>query len=227
VERPAPLVTEAAARANVTNEHGAGGTIRLLKNVMGLWILESCRREWRAAGGAEDYPALLAQVAALPGPAGIVFPDDPRFFNPASMTGALRAALAETGQPAPDDPVRLARVVLDSLALRYASVLATLEELTGRTVPGIHVVGGGSRNAYLNQATADATGRPVHAGPVEATAAGNVLVQALACGEVASLEEGRRRVAASLPPARYLPRQDGSWAEAGRKYREIERRSAA
>jgi rhamnulokinase len=119
-----------------------------------------------------------------------VFPDDRHFFNPASMTGALRAALAETGQAVPDDPASLARVVLDSLALRYASVVRTIESLTGEPVRGIHVVGGGCRNEYLNQATADASGRPVQAGPVEATATGNLLLQAIACGQLGSLAEG-------------------------------------
>lgn len=221
VERATPLASTAAARANFTNERGVGGTVRFLKNVMGLWIFESCRREWEAAGRGEDRETLLARVAALPGIEGIVYPDDPRFFHPARMTDELRACLRETGQPAPDDPARLAKVIFDSLALRYASVVATIEDLTGTAVTGLHVVGGGAKNAYLNQATADATGRPVLAGPVEATAAGNLLVQALACGEVASIDEGRRRLAKALPPVRYTPRRGAPWAEAARRYEEI------
>ncbi|HEY3187627.1 MAG TPA: FGGY-family carbohydrate kinase, partial [Solirubrobacteraceae bacterium] len=118
-------------------------------------------------------------------------------------------------------PVLLAKVVLDSLALRYASVLATIEELTGRRVPGVHVVGGGSLNAYLNQATADAAGRPVLAGPVEATAAGNVLVQAISRGEIASLAEGRRRLEESFRPREFTPRRRATWAEAARRYQEM------
>jgi rhamnulokinase len=123
--------------------------------------------------------------------------------------------------------VLLAKVVLDSLALRYASVLETIEGLTGREVPGIHIVGGGSRNAYLNQATADASGRPVLAGPVEATAAGNLLVQAIACGEIASLAEGRRVLRQAAPPLRFEPQRRPEWADAVRRYREIERAVAA
>jgi len=221
VEREAPLVGEAVARANFTNEMGAFGTVRFLKNVMGLWILESCLREWEAAGHPHALPDLLARVEAVGDLAGIVHPDHSRFFNPPSMTAELRASLAETGQAAPEEPVLLAKVVLDSLALRYASVLGTIEELTGRVVPGIHIVGGGSLNAYLNQATADAADRPVLAGPAEATAAGNVLVQAISRGEVASLAEGRRLLERSVRPREFVPRRRAAWAEAARRYQEM------
>jgi rhamnulokinase len=227
VERGAPLVDEAVAGANFTNEGGAFGTVRFLKNVMGLWMLESCRREWEAAGRAQDLEALLRGVEAVSGCAGFVYPDHPRFFNPSSMVAELRASLVETGQAAPDDPVRLAKVILDSLALRYASVIATIEALTGQSVPGVHVVGGGSQNAYLNQATADAAGRPVLAGPVEATATGNLLVQAIACGELRSLAEGRQLLRRSVEPRRFEPRQAGAWAEAAGRYREIEAQCTA
>lgn len=225
VEREVPLLGEAVARANFTNEGGAFGTTRFLKNVMGLWLLESCRREWEAAGHQTYLASLLEQVATVPSFVGFVVPDHPRFFHPASMTAELRASLEQTGQAPADDPVVLAKVVLDSLALRYASVLGTLEELTGRPVPGVHVVGGGSLNDYLNQATADAIGRPVVAGPVEATAAGNLLVQAVAGGELPSLAEGRRRLAASTPLRRFEPGRP--WAEAAKRYKDIEARSLA
>jgi rhamnulokinase len=226
VERDAPLLTEAAAAANLTNEVGAFGTVRLLKNVMGLWILETCRREWET-GGHDAGPALLDRVAAVETFPGVVFPDQPRFFNPRSMTAAVRASLEETGQAAPDEPALLAKVILDSLALRYASVLATIEQATGREVPGIHVVGGGALNAYLNQATADATGRPVLAGPAEATAAGNLMVQAIACGEAASLAEARHLLGQSVRPRRFTPRQPERWAEPARRFRELEARGIA
>jgi rhamnulokinase len=202
VERPAPLITAAVAAANFTNEAGAYGTTRFLKNVMGLWILESCRKEWPA----RPYDELLADVARVPGSAGRIDPDHPRFFNPASMTREVTAALAESGQAVPSDPVLLAKVILDSLAARYAEVVRTIETLTGRRVEGLHVVGGGSLNEYLNQATADASGLPVVAGPVEATAMGNLAVQAIADGEVASLADARRRIAAGLALRRYEPR---------------------
>ena len=224
VELAGPLVNDDVARANFTNEGGVGGTVRFLKNVMGLWILDSCRHEWEERRLSADLDELLTAAAAIERPPGLVYPDHPRFFNPQSMTGEVQAALAETGQGVPDDPVRLTRVVLDSLALRYASVVRTVERLTGAAIPGIHIVGGGGQNDYLNQATADASGRPVLAGPAEATATGNLLVQALASGRLASLAEGRQRVFASTRPRRYEPRASPAWAEAAERYREIEGR---
>ena len=226
VERTSPLVDEEAARANFTNEGGAFGTVRFLKNVMGLWILESCRHEWAEKGLSADLEGLLAAAAAIERPPGLVYPDHPRFFNPASMTAEVQGALAETGQRVPDDPARLARVVLDSLAFRYASVLTTIEALTGGPVRGLHIVGGGCQNDYLNQATADAARRPVRAGPAEATATGNVLLQAVASGRLESLAEGRRLVAQAARPRCYEPREGPGWREAAERYREIEGRYA-
>jgi rhamnulokinase len=207
VERRAPLLSLEAMRAGLTNEVGAGRTVRLLTNVMGLWLLESCRREWEAEGRPQPLEPLLAHVARLREPAGLIDPDDRRFFAPASMARELRGALRESGQPEAADPARLTKVILDSLARRYADVVENIERLAGQAVPGIHVVGGGSLNAYLNQATADASGRPVLAGPVEATAIGNLLVQGMAAGTIASIDEGRRLVAASFPPVRFEPRR--------------------
>jgi rhamnulokinase len=218
VELPSPLLGPDVAAANFTNEAGAYATVRLLKNVMGLWLLESCRKEWPA----EDVGALLARVAATRGLPGFVFPDAPELFSPESMVRELRAMLGKSGQPDVAEPAALAKVVLDSLALRYASVLETAERLTGQPIPGIHIVGGGSQNDYLNQATADAAGRPVLAGPVEATAAGNLLVQAIACGEIATIEEGRALLRSAAPPRRFEPRRSAEWDEARRRYREIE-----
>jgi len=219
VERAEPLLSAAAQQANFTNEGGAFGSVRLLKNVMGLWLLESCRKEW---AGAPELEALLRAVAGVRDFAGFVYPDAERFFNPASMLRELRSELVETEQPAPEDPVLLTKVVLDSLALRYASVVRKIEELTGAAVPGIHIVGGGSRNDYLTQATADAAGRPVLAGPVEATATGNLLVQAIANGEIASLGAGRRLLAEVFQPRRFEPRNAAVWREAARRYDEME-----
>jgi rhamnulokinase len=224
VELQAPLVSDTVARANFTNEGGAGGTIRFLKNVMGLWILDSCRHEWEEKGLSADLDTLLEAAAAIERSPGLVFPDHPRFFNPESMTAELQGALAETGQPVPDDPARLARVILDSLAFRYASVVRTIEALTGEVVPGLHIVGGGCRNDYLDQATADASGRPVLAGPAEATAIGNLLLQAVASGALASIAEGRRLVARAIRPSRFEPRERPGWKEAAERYREIEGR---
>jgi rhamnulokinase len=222
VERAAPLLDNVAARANFTNEIGAFGTVRFLKNVMGLWILESCRREWEREGRRCEYSELIAGAAVLEDFAGFVYPDDGRFLHPASMLAVLRECLLETGQPALDDPLLLTRIILDSLALRYASVVETIEALTGSLITTIHIVGGGARNAYLNQATANATGRRVLAGPSEATAGGNVLVQAIACGEAESLASAREVLGRSIKAKRYAPRAGDEWTRAREKYRAIE-----
>ena len=222
VERDTPLVNEEAAKANFTNEIGAFGTVRFLKNVMGLWLLESCRREWQRDGRDRDYAELITGAAALDDFVGFVCPDDLRFLNPPSMTEALRASLLETGQQAPDHAVNLTRVIFDSLALRYASIVDSIEALTSSPITSIHIVGGGARNEYLNQATANATNRPVLAGPTEATAGGNVTVQSIACGEVASLAEARAVVRRSLKMRRYVPQAVERWQKAKESYRQIE-----
>lgn len=221
VERDRPLVDARVREANFTNERGAGGTIRFLKNVMGLWILESCRREWIAAGMHHDVDRLPAR-AGIAAPAGLIYPDASRFFNPRSMVREVTAALAETGQLATENPPVLTKVILDSLALRYASVIDTVEALTNSAIAGIHIIGGGARNDYLNQATANATGRRVLAGPVEATSVGNLLMQAHAVGAIGTLEEGRRAVAATLPPRRFEPDGGSAWREAAARYRDLE-----
>lgn len=220
VELDQPLISDDAARANVTNEGGAFGTVRFLKNVMGLWILERCRAEW----GIQDYNALLREVAAASGQRALIFPDDERFLNPPSMLEAIGAQMQETGQRTPSEPAHVARTVLDSLALRYASILRRIERLTGRKVWGVRIIGGGSLNDYLNQATADATQLPVIAGPVEATAVGNAAVQAISVGRFASLADARRYVAQRCQAKEFVPRPSKDWDELRCLYAEIEAR---
>ena len=224
VERKEVLINEEVARHNFTNEGGAFGTIRFLKNVMGLWILESCRKEWKEQGVPVDYDGLLGQVAALEDCPGFIFPDDQRFFNPPSMLGALAAQLNESGQEMPAEPAKVARIILDSLAFRYASVLRLIEVLTGQKIQGVHIIGGGSQNAYLNQATANATGLPASAGPSEATVIGNLLVQAISAGRFASLHEARGCLAGHLRPQKFVPKVSAAGAEARRRYDVIESR---
>ena len=227
VERDRPLIDEGAARHNFTNEGGAFGTFRFLKNVMGLWLFESCRKEWDARGLATDYEGLLREAAAIEGGPAFIFPDDPRLFNPDSMTASIARQLEETGQRVNvEDPATLTRVILDSLAFRYASVLRTVESLTGRKPAGVQIVGGGGRNDYLNQATADASGLTVLAGPVEATVAGNVLVQATASGRFASLAEAREHLAASVRLKEFTPRPAPKVEGLARRYAEVEARYA-
>ena len=219
VERDEVLINEEVARHNFTNEGGAFGTIRFLKNVMGLWLLESCRKEWSV-----DYDALLSAVAAIENYPALIFPDDARFFNPPSMLAAIATQLTETGQETPQDPAAIAKVILDSLAFRYGSVLRRIEALTSREISGVQIIGGGSQNRYLNQATANATGLPVFAGPVEATVIGNVSVQAIAEGRFASLTEARQYVAQNLKAQQFMPQASIAGAEAKHRYDMIEAR---
>jgi rhamnulokinase len=214
VERARPLASAAAARANLTNEGGAFGTVRLLKNVMGLWILEQCRKEWGRDLSAAD---LATGAAAIDAPIVLIDPDDTRFLAPDSMLATLRVALVEAGHRAPDEPPLLAKIVLDSLASRYAQVVEWIEALTGDAIAGIHIVGGGSLNDYLNQATADASGRPVRIGPVEATALGNAIVQAIAAGRFRTLADARQHVADALSCRTFEPRPGSAWRHVSRR----------
>ena len=224
VERDSPIINSEAGRRNFTNEGGAFGTVRFLKNVMGLWILESCRNEWRENGLDTDFDSLLAQVSMLEETPCLIFPDDPRFFSPLSMLKALSQHLTETGQRLPADAPALTKMILDSLAFRYASVLNRIQSLTGQRIHGVHIVGGGSKNDYLNQMTANVTGLPVLAGPVEATVTGNVLVQAIARRCFSSLAEGRRHVARNVRVRKFTPHKSSAWEEVSRRYAAIEAR---
>jgi len=187
------------------------GTVRFLKNVMGLWILDNCHKEWAEAGRDLPHGELTARVAAAGGPIVVLDPDDQRFLAPRSMLAELRTVLAEQGQPSSDEPVAVAKLVLDSLAWRYAQIVERIEALTGDPVRGIHIVGGGSLNDYLNQATADASGRPVLAGPVEATALGNLMLQAIAYGRFANLAAARARLADDSASRPFAPRKGTGW----------------
>lgn len=226
VELNRTLINPEVARHNFTNEGGAFGTIRFLKNVMGLWILESCRREWRERGWDVDYDVLLMQASARRDSPALIYPDDERLFNPPSMTAAIAEQLAETGQTIDDDPAALTATILDSLALRYSSIIRTIETLIGKPINGAQIVGGGSQNQYLNQATATAARKVALAGPAEAAVIGNGLVQAVAAGRFATLAEARRHVAANVSPRRFEAQPSPEWEEKARRYAEIEARLA-
>jgi rhamnulokinase len=196
VEVAEPVRTEEARAANLTNEVGLGGTIRLLKNVMGLWLVQQCCATW---GGLSHVEASrLAASAPAGGP--VIDPDRPEFLAPGDMPARIRAACRETGQPEPDGHAAILRCALDSLACKYRLVLETIG-----ASGDVHIVGGGAQDATLCRLTADVLGRPVHAGPVEATAVGNLLVQALAAGELPDRHELRAVVRRSLPPTTYAP----------------------
>lgn len=213
-ELPAPIVTPKARDLNFTNEGGVCGTTRLLKNIGGLWLLQACRRSWAAHGQEFAYDGLLAAAAAAPHAFRSLFdPDHRGFFQPPDMVTAIADYCRQTGQPSPDGPPACARAILESLAFKYRAVLESLEDLTGARFQELRIVGGGSRNRLLNQFTADATGRTVVAGPVEATALGNIAMQMLATGAVSSLAEARTIVERSFPVERFEPAATDVWTD--------------
>ena len=220
VEVPRPVITPATRRANFTNEAGVAGTTRLLKNIMGLWLVQECRRTWLRAGDDLSYDALIARAGTAPPFVTLIDPDDPSFFPPGDMPARIAAFAARTGQPIPTSEGAFVRCALESLALKYRQVIGWLEAILGTTLRTVHVVGGGCRNALLNQFTADACGVSVLAGPVEATAAGNILLQAIARGRVANLTEARGIVAASFPIDAYEPnsRTQAAWTDAAARF---------
>ena len=226
VEIDKPLINNQVAKFNFTNEGGAFETVRFLKNVMGLWIFEACRREWEKIGVKTDYEILLDEVGRTHGFCGFIFPDDERFLNPSSMLGAIAGQLAETGQALTKNPVRVTKIILDSLAFRYASVLDTIENLTGKEIDGVQIVGGGGRNSYLNQMTANASGKTVKAGLTEATVTGNALVQAISAGRFSGLCEARSFVDENVSLKEFVPQKTAEIDSARSFYNEIEARFA-
>jgi rhamnulokinase len=213
-----PVTHAKALEYNFTNEGGVDGTIRLLKNIMGLWLIQECRRTWENEGTSYAYDALmrLAQEAPAFGP--IINPDDNSFMLPPHMPRAIADFCRKTGQSAPETPGAIVRCALESLALRYRWVLEKLEELTGKRLDVIHIVGGGSQNTLLCQLTADACKRKVVAGPVEATAIGNVLVQAIGLRLIGNLAQAREVVRESFETTEFTPKDPGPWDEAYQRF---------
>ncbi|MGN9777586.1 rhamnulokinase [Micromonospora sp. H33] len=216
VELSAPVLTEESRAANFSNEVGVDGTVRYLRNVMGLWLLQESMRAWRAAGLPTDLDALLREAARVPAFTAVIDPDDPVFLPPGDMPTRIANACRTTGQPPPRTPAETVRCILESLALAYRSAVADAQRLSGREVDVIHIVGGGARNELLCQLTADACGLPAEAGPVEAGALGNVLVQGRALAATgADLAAMRSLLRTTQQIRRYEPSGDiGAWAAA-------------
>ncbi len=220
VETAEPIITPEALLANFTNEGGVAETIRFLKNIAGLWLLQQCRKEW-AREADLSYVALAGLAAGAQPFRSLVDPDWPEFLNPPSMPDAIRQFCLVSGQPAPAAPADFTRCILESLALKYRLTLDQLRRLTNRRIEMIHVIGGGSQNELLCQLTADATGLPVVAGPAEATATGNIMVQALGLGYVRSLAEIRSVVRRSVELKMYTPRAREDWGGALRRFQQL------
>ncbi|MCP5517682.1 MAG: rhamnulokinase [Verrucomicrobiales bacterium] len=221
VELPEPVITDDCRELNFTNEIGYGHSVRLLKNIIGLWIVQECRREWAQVGNDYDYQTLTNLAAEAAPFVSLINPADARFLSPGNMPAKVEAACRETGQPTPETPGAMVRCVLESLALLYRRTMEHLRQLTGRKPERLHIVGGGSQNALLNQFAANALQVPVLAGPVEATAAGNVLVQALALGHLESLTHARQVVRRSFELVTIEPEAPGPWDEAHDRFEEL------
>lgn len=220
VELASPLINPDALAANFTNEGGVGGRIRFLKNIAGLWLLQQCRKEWSLERPL-DYEELVRLAGEAPPFAAFIDPDSQVFLNPPSMVEAISSFCRRTGQKPPQSTDATTRCILESLALKYRWTLDELRRLTGRTVDRLHVIGGGSRNKALCQFTADATQVEVLAGPSEATAIGNILVQALALGVVGSLAEIRAVVRESVDVRAFEPAPAGGWDSAYDRFRQV------
>jgi rhamnulokinase len=220
VELEQPVLTEASRRANFTNEAGIDGTIRYLRNVMGLWLLQESVRSWQAAGTPTEETALLRLARMVPPLRAVLDPDDPVFLSPGDMPSRIALACEQTGQRSPQNPPETVRCIVDSLALAHRRTIRQLQDLSGRQVDAVHIVGGGARNALLCQLTADACGLPVIAGPVEATALGNILVQARALGAGPAGLEGMRSLVRATRRLRHFKPTAGdaqAWESASRR----------
>jgi rhamnulokinase len=217
-ELDSPVINPDALRLNFTNEGGVNGTTRLLKNVMGLWMLQCCRHSWAAQGRSYDYRELMELAARETSFRHLVDPDDESFLRPPDMLAAIDKFCSRTHQPVPQEPGAYVRAVLESLAFKYRLILRNLEHVIGRRIVQIRIIGGGSKNRLLNQLTADATGRQVLAGPAEATALGNVAIQILATGGAASLQGVRSIVDRSFPTEVFEPLETDKWDQNAERF---------
>jgi rhamnulokinase len=218
VERSEPVINELCQELNFTNEVGYGSSIRLLKNIIGLWLVQECRRDWAQSGHEYDYATLTQLAAQAPPFVSLINPADQRFLRPDRMPAKIAEFCRETGQAEPGTPGAMIRCILESLALLYRRTFLQLERLTGRKIERLHIVGGGSKNELLNQFSADALQVPVLAGPVEATAAGNVLVQALALGDLPDLKTARQVINDSMGTRLVEPGPAGKWGPAYERF---------
>lgn len=221
VEIAQPIINDDARRLNFTNEGGIANTIRLLKNIGGLWLLQEARRQWARSGHDYSWAEMLAEAEKTKPFRSIIDPDAADFLAPLHMVDAIAAYCRRTNQPAPESVGEVVRCALESLALRYRWTLGALEELVGHRLDTVRIVGGGSQNRLLCQLTADACQRPVVTGPVEATALGNVMVQAMATGHLGSLAEARQAVAASISQEHFTPGSAAGWDDAFGRFQQL------
>ncbi len=217
----APVITPESLKCNLTNEGGVFGSIRLLKNITGLWLVQECRRTWASQGDELSYGDLTDLAAQASPLRSLIDPDAPEFSHPGDMPDRIRAFCRRTSQPVPETRGEIIRCALESLAMKYRSVLEMLEKVTGRSMQVLHIVGGGTKNRLLNQFAANGTGLRVVTGPVEATAIGNILMQAIALGHIDSLESSRQVVRQSFEVETYQPQEREAWNEAYQRYQTV------
>jgi len=218
IESKEPVINPETYELNFTNEGGVEGTTRFLKNICGMWILEQCRKEWAAMGKDYSYPEIVKMAMEAKPFVSFIQPDDSSFANPPSMLEAIYAFCERNGQACPENDAQIIRCIFESLALRYRQVLGDLDRIAKFPIERLHIIGGGSKNDLLNQFTANAIGRKVVAGPSEATAIGNVMIQAMGAGIVSSLEEMRSIVHASIETKEFIPQAVEEWRTAYDKF---------
>lgn len=218
IEVKEPVITEETARLNVTNEGGVEGTTRLLKNITGMWLVEQCLAEWKKQGSAYSYPEMVEMAIAAPEFKAFIDPDDASFAAPRSMVAAIDAYCEKTGQQKPANHGEYVRIIFESLALKYRAVLDMFKGLAPFPIEKLHVIGGGSKNTMLNQFTANSLGIPVVAGPSEATAIGNIMIQAKSAGMVDTLGQMRAMIAAGIETQEYTPQEPEKWQAAYEKF---------
>lgn len=221
VELPYPIINDTTYKLNYSNEGGINNTTRLLKNIMGLWIYQECKRAWDKTDEVLSFDALEDQAFKSDAFVSLIDPDSDLFYSPGNMPRKVREFCSRTNQKVPESKGAVVRCVMESLALKYRLALEGLEKIVGCNIPAIHVVGGGCKNIMLNQFTANATGRPVITGPIEATAVGNLVCQLLALKEVSNLNEARMLVKRSFPTQEYMPVDCGQWDEAYKRFQGI------
>ena len=221
LEEPQPVITADSAKYNITNEGGVCGTIRFLKNIGGLWLLQECRRNWAEQGEELDFIQIADLAMAAEPFIAFINPDSPEFAQPCDMPAKIQEFCRRTGQRVPETKGEIARVAYESLAMRYRTVFQTLEKLHGQRLEQLHIVGGGCQNRVLNRFSADAVNRPVIAGPIEATAIGNMLMQMIAKGDIGGLAEGRRMIVESFGTKTIRPEDTIAWDNAYNRFQEL------
>ena len=218
IESKDPIISKRSFELNFTNEGGVEGTTRFLKNITGMWILEQCRKEWKRMGKDYDFKTLGEMEQSGEPFRSFINPDDPMFANPPSMLGAIREYCQKTGQPIPETDAQIARLIMESLALRYRTVFNWLKELASFPLDVLHIIGGGCQNALLAQWTSNSIGCPALCGPVEATAIGNIMMQFKAIGKVKDITEMRALIAKAIELKRYEPQDTAAWLKAYDRY---------